>query len=230
MTNPEFDRYAHSYTELLREPIRDRFAKNSTFFTERKWLLLRDYFERRGRTTASMSWLDVGCGEGDLLRFGQASFGRVAGCDTSPEMLNAARGLDVRVQSPPERLPYEDKEFDLTTAVCVFHHVPLPARLPLVQEMKRVMRPGGVVCLIEHNAQNPVVRGMVRRIPVDVNAVLLKYRECRQLFEQAGLRWLGAEFFLYLPEPIFKRFPSVENLGSKLPLGGQYAAFAELPG
>lgn len=228
MTDPEFDRYAPTYRDLLREPIRDRFAANSTFFTERKWLLLRDYFARAGRPTDAMSWLDVGCGEGDLLRFGQKNFRRVAGCDTSAEMLNAAQGLDVRVQSPPERLPFEDQEFDLATAVCVFHHVPPTERLPLVREMKRILRPGGLVCLIEHNAQNPVVRGMVRRIPVDVNAVLLKYRECRDLFEQAGLRWLGAEFFLYLPEPIFKRFPSLERLGSRLPLGGQYAAFGEV--
>jgi SAM-dependent methyltransferase len=143
-------------------------------------------------------------------------------------MLHAAAGLEVRVQSPPERLPFENREFDLTTAVCVFHHVPTTERLPLVREMKRVLRPGGLVCLIEHNAQNPVVRGMVRRIPVDVNAALLEYRECRDLFEHAGLRWLGAEFFLYLPEPIFKRFPSLERMGSRLPLGGQYAAFGEL--
>ncbi|HEX6941513.1 MAG TPA: class I SAM-dependent methyltransferase, partial [Gemmatimonadaceae bacterium] len=184
----EFDSYAQDYKELLREPIRDRFARDPRFYTRRKWLLLRDYLERRGRSARSMSWLDVGCGEGDLLRYGLGTFGRVAGCDASSEMIRAAQGFDVRQQAPPDRLPFDDEEFDLATAVCVFHHVEPAHRLVLVLEMKRVLRPGGIICLIEHNAQNPVVRGMVKRIPVDVNAVLLKQRECHDLFERGGLR------------------------------------------
>ena len=225
----EFDRYARSYKELLREPIRDRFARDPRFYTERKWILLREYFERRGRSTSSMSWLDVGCGEGDLLRYGQHAFERVAGCDSSSEMIQAAEGLQVRHQSPPDKLPFGDAEFDLTTAVCVFHHVEPAHRLGLVLEMRRVLRPGGIICLIEHNAQNPVVRGMVKRIPVDANALLLKQRDCHDLFEDAGFRSLGSEFFLYLPEMLFRILAPLETLGRKIPLGGQYAAFGVKP-
>lgn len=225
----EFDSYAQDYKELLREPIRDRFARDPRFYTRRKWLLLRDYLERRGRSARSMSWLDVGCGEGDLLRYGLGTFGRVAGCDASSEMIRAAQGFDVRQQAPPDRLPFDDEEFDLATAVCVFHHVEPAHRLGLVLEMKRVLRPGGIICLIEHNAQNPVVRGMVKRIPVDVNAVLLKQRECHDLFERGGLRSLETEFFLFLPEKLFQAFGRLEALGRRIPLGGQYAAFGERP-
>jgi ubiquinone/menaquinone biosynthesis C-methylase UbiE len=221
----EFDKYAHDYQELLREPIRDRFARDPLFFTERKWILLREFFERIGRSTRSMSWLDVGCGEGDLLRFGQASFERVVGCDSSSQMMEAAKGLEVRTQTSPNQLPFTDAEFDLATAVCVFHHVEPADRLGLILEMKRVLRPGGVICLIEHNAQNPVVRGMVKRIAVDVNAVLLKQRECHDLFKAAGFRSLGTEFFLYLPERLFRVLGGAEALGRRIPLGGQYAAF-----
>src|SRR4026207_926956 len=196
----EFDNYAHDYKELLREPIRDRFARDRRFSAARKWILLREYLHRLGRSTRSMSWLDVGCGEGDLLQFGKEAFGRVAGCDSSAEMMQAAEGLEVRHQSPPERLPFGDAEFPLSTAVFVFHHVEPEHRLGLVMEMKRVLRPGGIICLIEHNAQNPVVRGMVKRIPVDVNAQLLKHRECHALYARAGLSSRGTEFFLYLPE------------------------------
>lgn len=224
----EFDRYAQDYKELLREPVRDRFARDPRFYTERKWILLSDFLKRRGCSTSSMSWLDVGCGEGDLLRYGQGAFKRLAGCDASAEMILAAKGLEVRHQSPVDRLPFGDAEFDLATAVCVFHHVEPSQRLGLIQEMKRILRPGGVLCLIEHNAQNPVVRGMVRRIPVDVNAVLLKQRECHELFRRAGLRPLGTEFFLFLPEKLFRVFGSFEALGRRVPLGGQYAAFGEL--
>jgi ubiquinone/menaquinone biosynthesis C-methylase UbiE len=221
----EFDSYAHSYKELIREPIRDRFARDPLFFTERKWILLREYFKRRGLSSRKMSWLDVGCGEGDLLRFGQGEFGRVVGCDASAEMMQSAQGLEVRHQKSADRLPFGDEEFDLTTAVCVFHHVEPAHRRALILEMKRVLRPGGLICLIEHNAQNPVVRGMVSRIAVDVNAVLLKQRECHDLFESAGMRSLGTEFFLYLPEKLFRLFGQLEVFGRRIPLGGQYAAF-----
>ena len=229
MTEPEFDEYARIYHDLIREPIRDRFARNPRFFDERKWILLRDFFETRRRSTRSMSWLDVGAGQGNLLRLGQSSFERVVGCDTSQEMLEGGRGLDVRLQSHADRLPFDDHEFDLVTAVCVFHHVDLDYRLGLVQEMKRVLRPHGVICLIEHNAQNVVVRGMVKRIPLDVNAVLLKHSECHALFRKAGLRSLHTEFFLYLPELLYRYLAPLEALGKRLPFGGQYAAFAERP-
>jgi len=225
----EFDTYAQDYKELLRDPIRDRFATDPRFYTERKWILLRDYLARLGRSTRQMSWLDVGCGEGDLLRYGQNAFARLAGCDSSSEMMRAAQGLEVRHQSPPDRLPFDDAEFDLATAVCVFHHVEPAHRLGLVLEMTRVLRPGGIVCLIEHNAQNAVVRRMVKRIPVDVNAVLLEQRECYDLFARAGLRPLPGEFFLYLPERLYRPLSRLESLGRKIPLGGQYAAFGSKP-
>jgi len=229
MSQAEFDKYAHGYKDLLREPIRDRFARDPRFYTERKWILLRHYLAKIGRSTRDMSWLDVGCGEGDLLRYGERAFSRVAGCDSSAEMIQAASGLEVRHQSPPGRLPFDDEEFDLVTAVCVFHHVEPPDRLGLVREMKRVLRPGGIICLIEHNAQNPVVRSMVKRIPVDVNAVLLEHRECHALFREASLSTLSTEFFLYLPEFLFRVFAPLESLARKIPLGGQYAAFGARP-
>ena len=223
---PEFDEYAADYKQLLHEPIRDRFAADASFFFERKWVLLRDYFAKQSRATRSLSWLDVGCGEGDLLRYGKGAFARLAGCDFSAKMLEAAQGLEVRTQTDPARLPFDDAQFDLATAVCVFHHVEPQLRPALIQEMKRVLKPGGILCLIEHNAQNPVVRGMVRRIPVDANAILLKQSECHNLFRQAGLTSGETEFFLYFPQPIYKAIGALEALGRRIPLGGQYAAFA----
>ena len=229
MKDAEFDKYARDYQELLREPIRDRFARDPQFYTERKWILLRQYLARAGRSPESMSWLDVGCGQGDLLRYGKSVFQRVAGCDTSEGMMERAAGLEVRHQSPPERLPFANGEFDIVTAVCVFHHVEPDQRFGLVMEMKRVLRPNGVVCIIEHNAQNPVVRSMVKRIPVDVHAILLEQRECKELFRQASLTALPSEFFLYFPEPLFRAFGSLEALGRHIPMGGQYAAFGLRP-
>ena len=86
---PEFDSYAREYSELLRDPVRDRFATTPFFFHQRKWSVIREFFSSSGRSMREASWLDVGCGRGQLLRLGQSAFGRVVGCDLSQEMLKA---------------------------------------------------------------------------------------------------------------------------------------------
>jgi SAM-dependent methyltransferase len=224
----EFDHYAANYRELVHDPIRDRFAPGSAFFFERKWILLEAFLRRRGVRMESAGWLDVGCGQGELLRLGKPSFGRVAGCDVSAEMLAAARDLNVSVQPAPDRLPYPDGEFDLVTAVCVYHHVAEDEmRLRLTNEARRVLKPGGVFCIIEHNPFNPATRMIVRRIPVDKDARLLTPADSRAVLEGGGFRVVEREFFLYLPERVYHRARFVEAWMKKVPLGGQYAVFGE---
>lgn len=226
---PEFDRYAANYKDLLREPIRDMFSPDPHFYTQRKWLLIQDFFRRRKLPVGQLRWLDVGCGEGDLLRHGIGSFAHLAGCDPSPGMLSSADGFEVRPQADSEKLPFDDCTFDFVTAVCVFHHVDPPSRPALLKEVLRVLTPGGIACIIEHNAYNPLVRGMVRRIRVDEKAILLTPFETRSLLERTGLAAIATEFFLYLPQPLFRWFGAAEALGRKLPIGGQYASFAQRP-
>ena len=121
---PEFDRFAGRYEELMRDPLRDAFARNSDFFQMRKREVIRNYFSRRGREMRELHYLDMGCGKGELMSLLASDFARVAGCDPSRAMLEAARNLEVRVQQDPTCIPFADKEFDFITAVCVYHHVP----------------------------------------------------------------------------------------------------------
>src|SRR4051794_7302300 len=104
MKPTEFDQFAPSYADLLHDPIRDRFAPDSRFFAERKWILIRDFFRRSGRETHPLAWLDVGCGQGDLLRQGRSFFATVAGCDPSERMLETCEDLHVRRQESADRL------------------------------------------------------------------------------------------------------------------------------
>jgi len=227
MDRPEFDEYAASYEELLADPIRDRFGGGSVFFQERKRDLIRAYCRRHGMPTRSMRYLDVGCGRGDLLTLLRDDFATVAGCDPSAEMLGGTEKVEMRVQSDVGRIPYEDGEFDFVTAVCVYHHVPIVERLSLSREVNRVMKPGGVFAIIEHNPYNPITQVIVSRTPVDANAVLLKRRECSEILQQAGFSSQEFQYFLFLPEFIYRRAgDSLERGISKLPLGGQYAVFA----
>ena len=103
---PEFDAYAREYAELIRDPIREKFAGESRFFFERKLQVIAAFYRRLGIDTRTLSWLDAGCGRGDLLRLGAALFASATGCDPSQEMLEGCRGLSVQHQTAVDRLPF----------------------------------------------------------------------------------------------------------------------------
>jgi len=223
---PEFEKYASSYAELLDDPMRNRFAKDPMHFHRRKSILLQAMLRRSGIDSEALRWLDVGCGQGELLSLAGNHFASAVGCDPSQGMLPPNAPFRTVVQTSLVELPFEDESVDMVTAVCVYHHVHGVARTLLTEEIRRVLRPGGLCCIIEHNPWNPVTRAIVRRCPVDVDAQLLTAPETTRLLEASGFRRLATDFFLYLPESLFRNFGIVEGIFSKVPLGGQYALMA----
>jgi SAM-dependent methyltransferase len=226
----EFDTFAERYAEHLRNPVRDRFAADPGYFVARKLELILREHQRQGIAAAGRAWLDLGCGQGDLLRLGRGHFARVAGCDVSGAMLAACPELPTRVQPEPSVLPFADASFDLLTAVCVYHHVAPAERAALTASAARVLRPGGWFCMVEHNPLNPVTQWMVSRIAIDADARLLSARRARALLREAGLVPFATRFFLIFPERLHERLGAVERAVEGLPLGGQYAVFARRPG
>lgn len=103
--------------------------------------------------------LDVGCGTGDLTlevarRVG--SSGLVAGIDAAPEMVARARqkaerrhmAIDFRVE-PVERLTFADQAFDVVVSSLVFHHLPDALKREALAEIRRVLKPGGRLLLVD---------------------------------------------------------------------------------
>jgi len=95
--------------------------------------------------------LDVATGTGlvaaELLRRGF----RVTGLDQSPDMLAVARerfgdGVEL-VEASAEELPFDDGTFDHLTFTYLLRYVDDPAST--LQELVRVVRPGGVVASLE---------------------------------------------------------------------------------
>jgi SAM-dependent methyltransferase len=226
-SEPEFDRYASNYEELLRDPVRDGFVQSTEFFHRRKWILIEDFIRRKLLSPDKMAWLDVGCGKGELLTLGCSRFGRAVGCDPSIEMFRAAKDIEVHHQKSPSVLPFRSSSFDLATAVCVYHHVEEADRMSLTEEIRRVLRPNGIFCMIEHNPFNPATRLIVSRAPVDVDAHLLSLGLAKRYTKRAGMKHVESQYFLYLPEKLYDRFRNVEFALRVLPLGGQYAYFVQ---
>lgn len=108
--------------------------------------------------------LDAGCGIGFqamLLAEAVGAAGHVTGLDVSPEFLDYARemikksGLSKRVafqEGDVSTLPFDDNTFDwVWSADCVGYAPGEP--LPLLQELARVVKPGGSVIILFWSSQ-----------------------------------------------------------------------------
>ena len=116
--------------------------------------------------------LEVGCGTGLLLERIADFASRAVGLDLSPGMLERARarGLDVHEGSATD-LPFEDASFDVACSFKVLAHVEDLDRA--LNEMLRVIRPGGVVVAELYNRRS--LRALVKRFgPAGVVADRLK--------------------------------------------------------
>src|SRR5262245_51807964 len=98
--------------------------------------------------SAGVSVLDVGCGNGYVLSHYARHGARVSGVDITPTAVQLSQrrfelaGLEGRFDViDGERLPYPDGAFDVVCSMGVLHHVSDPA--PLVDEIYRVLKPGG---------------------------------------------------------------------------------------
>jgi SAM-dependent methyltransferase len=182
-----------------------------------------------GVTLRTQRWLDVGCGRGELLELAGGNFAQAIGCDPSAGMLSSASSFRMHEQPSLTELPFNDRSVDFATAMCVYHHVQNDARKLLTEEIRRVLTPGGLCCIIEHNPWNPVTRAIVNRCPIDAGAELLTARTALDLFRAAGFHFVSTDYFLFLPEKMFHRLSFIERTLCKFPFGGQYALLARTP-
>ncbi len=114
---------------------------------------------KAARLKAGEAVLDVGCGTGDLtLRAARrvGAEGRAAGIDASPNMIKIARrkaakksrDVDFRV-APIEDLPFTDGEFDAALSSLMIHHLPDDLKLRGLAEVRRVLKPGGRLVVVD---------------------------------------------------------------------------------
>lgn len=91
--------------------------------------------------------LDAGCGTGGLA-VKLASLGNVSAIDASPEAIKFAKKRGVRATlSLIEKIPFPDRIFDVVTCIDVIYHKQVADDIGALAEMRRVLRPGGVLIL-----------------------------------------------------------------------------------
>jgi ubiquinone/menaquinone biosynthesis C-methylase UbiE len=98
--------------------------------------------------------IDVGCGTGRLLRAASVRWpgAQLFGVDPAEQMVSEATRLNPNVTfklASAESLPFPDQAADLVLSSLSFHHwADQPKGL---QEIARVLRPGGWFCLADHD-------------------------------------------------------------------------------
>jgi SAM-dependent methyltransferase len=113
---------------------------------------LEDVLDPAGKTV-----IDVGCGDGAIVRH-LARRGAIAiGIEVSEGQLKRARGQagegeQYRVASG-ESLPFADASAEAILFMKSFHHIPGPSMPAALKEAARVLRPGGQLVAIEPLAE-----------------------------------------------------------------------------
>jgi ubiquinone/menaquinone biosynthesis C-methylase UbiE len=142
-------------------PTYDRrmgFFERVLFGDGREWVCSR----------ASGEVLEVAVGTGRNFTFYPRGV-RLTGIDLSPAMLEFARkkadelGLDADLrEGDAQQLPFPDASFD--TVVCTLSLCTIPNDRRAITEMKRVLRPGGRLLLLDHVGATSKVWLAVQRV------------------------------------------------------------------
>jgi ubiquinone/menaquinone biosynthesis C-methylase UbiE len=133
-----WDQFAPRYDRAM------RLAERWWFTGGRPWVCSR----------ATGEVLEVAVGTGLNLAHYPAGL-RITGIDLSPQMLAVARqraaelGVDATLrEGDAQSMPFADESFD--TVVCTLALCGIPDDRAAIAEMKRVLRPGGRLLLLDH--------------------------------------------------------------------------------
>lgn len=196
-------------------PIYD-FVSNLIGFGKRFLRRVLDAAEIQNGNTV----LDIGCGTGVLLLLGKKKFPGASfiGVDPNEKALHIAKrrftkaNVDIKViQAFGEDLPLPNVSIDVVASSLAFHHMPNKAKVKTIQEIKRVLKPGGRVVIADFGPTN------VKWIPKLSHLFIhIEHLEgnLRGLIPKT-LKETGFEDI----QTVSKSFPSMHTIVAKKPLG-----------
>ena len=169
----------------------------------------------------NLQWVDIGCGNGAFTELIVEDFepSSVWGVDISEGQIEFARkrlaNAQVKFQiGSADGLPYEDNSRDVAAMALVLFFTPEPRKA--VEEMCRVVRPGGVVASYLWDSLNggfpyePVQRELAARnipFPLAPRVEISRQEATRQLWIDVGLEDVQTE--TYVVYRTFKSFSQV---------------------
>ena len=161
--------------------------------------------------------LDIGCGCGSLLIYLHKRVGfqtTLQGLDLSPVMVGLAEreinrsGLEGKIRIRKGRgteLPYMDETFNVVLSTYLIKHLSNEALLAMLQEVKRVLKPGGYFCFWEAGNSHIKLLDWINMKFLSIEISTINLRSTEDLYQKlikAGfhnIQRFGHAPYLYYP-------------------------------
>lgn len=144
----EYAEYLLDKTQKDYNLIAEEFSNTRSYFPERLKEMGK-YIEEGDKI------LDLGCGNGRLIELFKDKKVDYIGADESEKLIDIAKNKYPQgkfILIPPLNLPLPDNYFDKVYCLAVFFHIPSEDfRTQFLKEIKRVLRPGGLLILTVWN-------------------------------------------------------------------------------
>lgn len=229
MKQSRFDALAGNYQGGNEDPAKQILAGSYENLVRLKLLLLRR-IKKKVFGDRKIRVLDFGCGTGEIA-FGLArdpGIQEVVGVDASAGMIQEATRRHQKGRKKirwlcckKEKMPAG--KFDWILSVNTFHHIAPARRFRIAKKLRALLRPGGMMAILEHNPLNPLTRWIVSRCLFDRGVQLLSPCQATRLIKNLGLEPQRC-FSGFIP-PHFFGSDFIEKLLSSLPIGVQYIAW-----
>jgi SAM-dependent methyltransferase len=143
-TQTSYDQVAAEYAEKFKDEMDDKPFD-------------RDCLDRLAREVGSLGPIcDMGCGPGQIARYLHCQVVDTLGVDLSPRMIIEAQRLNPEIhfhQGDMLSLPDGDNSWGGIAAFYCIIHIPREQIVDALREMKRVLKPGGVLLITFHIGQ-----------------------------------------------------------------------------
>ena len=153
------------YHETMKTFNAPGFNQPSASEMQRRWSVAQRRLSTAKRLipgASPMRWLDIGCSRGQFVEFAARSGFAAEGVEPAPGIAAAARAQGLKVHTgflEDQRFP--DASFDAASLFEVVEHLRDP--LPLLAEVKRILKPGGVLLISTGNTASWTVAAMGAR-------------------------------------------------------------------
>ena len=185
-TNPDierFDRWAATYEQSVMQRL---------YFGPVHAKMLR-LLVRKGPKSMPGCIMDVGCGTGRLLRAASVCWpeAQLLGADPAARMVSEAARLNPKASfrlALAEALPFPDESADIVFSSLSFHH--WADQQKGLNEIARVLRPGGFFCLADHAMLLTKLIGEKVKSRGEIKALMRRAGLAVRLQQTMGIRFV----------------------------------------
>ncbi len=163
---------------------RDVYNSIAPYFSDTREFVWDDLSVFREYIVHGDAILDVGCGNGRVYQLFENLQVTYTGIDQSKELVSIAENKFPHVTfdvGEMTALPYKDQSFTVVLCVAAFNHLPdASSRQKALEEMKRVLKPGGIILMtnwnvLSDNAEKYIEKGKWQIVEGDRQDVLVPW-------------------------------------------------------